>query len=51
MKKNQLGSKNYSSPQAQILKIEPETVLCQSKKEEVIGFTGANWFVGDDAEW
>jgi hypothetical protein len=51
MKKNQLGSKNYSSPQAQILKIVPETVLCQSKKDEVTGLTGANWYVGDDAEW
>ena len=51
MKKNQSGSKSYSSPQVQILKIVPETVLCQSQKDEVTGLSGANWFVGDDAEW
>ena len=42
---------DYRSPQVQILGILPETVLCQSAKDEVTGLTGANWFVGDDAEW
>ena len=51
MKKNQSGSKSYSSPQAQILKIVPETVLCQSQTDEVTGLSGAKWFVGDDAKW
>ena len=49
--KNRQGGAGYCSPQVQILGILPETVLCQSQKGEVTGSTGANWFVGDDAEW
>ena len=43
--------KNYTSPQAEVLRIESETVLCQSDIDEVTLNTGANWSVGDDAEW
>ena len=42
----------YESPQTQILKVESESVLCSSVvTDEVTGLTGANWWVGDDAEW
>lgn len=42
----------YKSPKAQILGIEPESVLCSSgEMDEVTGNTGADWWVGDDAEW
>ena len=49
--KNRQGGAGYRSPQVQILGILPETVLCQSQKDVVTGSSGANWFVGDDAEW
>ena len=45
------NEKIYESPQTQVLAIEPESVLCQSGKDEITGNTGANWWVGDDAEW
>lgn len=53
MKKDLLGGgRDYSSPQAEVLRIESETVLCSSVvTDEVTGQTGANWLVGDDAEW
>ena len=42
----------YESPQIQILKVESESVLCSSVvTDEVEGQTGANWWVGDDAQW
>ena len=52
MKKNLLGGgRIYTSPKVEILGISSETVLCQSGIDEVIFNTGANWYVGDDAEW
>ena len=42
----------YTSPQAEILRIEPESVLCDSIiKDQVTGSTGSNWGEGPDAEW
>ena len=44
--------KSYESPQAQILLIMQEAVLCTSGvKDDVSGMTGSNWYEGDDAEW
>ena len=52
MKKNLVGGgRIYTSPKVEILGISSETVLCQSGIDEVILNTGANWYVGDDAEW
>ena len=41
----------YESPQTEVLAIEPESVLCQSGKNEITGKTGTFWWEGDDAEW
>ena len=41
----------YESPQTQVLAIEPGSVLCQSGKESITGYTGVFWEEGDDAEW
>lgn len=54
MKNNQMkNEKIYESPQAQILKIESESVLCSSVTDEITGNTntGACWWTGEDAEW
>ena len=45
------GGRIYTSPKVDILRFSSETVLCQSGIDEVTLNTGANWFVGDDAEW
>ena len=45
------GGRIYTSPKVEILGFSSETVLCQSGIDEVKLHTGANWFVGDDAEW
>lgn len=41
----------YESPQTEVLAIEPESVLCQSGKNEITGNTGTFWGEGEDAEW
>lgn len=42
----------YTSPQAEILGIEPESVLCDSVvKDDITGSTGSSWGEGPDAEW
>ena len=52
MKNNQMKTeKIYESPQTQVLAIEPESVLCQSGKDEITGNTGVYWWTGEDAEW
>ena len=52
MNKNLLGGgRLYTSPKVEILRFSFETVLCQSGIDEVELNTGANWYVGDDAEW
>ena len=53
MKKNLLGGgRDYSSPQAEVLRIESETVLCASTvTSEITGRTGVTWSEGPDAEW
>ena len=52
MKNKQMKTeKIYESPQTQVLAIEPESVLCQSSKDEITGNTGAYWWTGEDAEW
>lgn len=52
MKKNLLGEgRIYTSPKVEIFGISSETLLCQSDIDEVTLNTGANWSVGDDAEW
>lgn len=53
MKKEQLTLEGYSSPKAWVVEILPEAVLCQSTiiiPTMNLG-TGANWSVGEDAEW
>ena len=52
MKKEQLTLEGYSSPKAWVVEILPEAVLCQSTMNLTMNLgTGANWSVGDDAEW
>lgn len=53
MKKEQLTLEGYSSPKAWVVEILPEAVLCQSTNifPTMNLDTGANWFVGEDAEW
>ena len=52
MKKEQLTLEGYSSPKAWVVEILPEAVLCQSTMKLPMNLgTGANWSVGDDAEW
>ena len=47
------GGRIYSSPKAEILRVEPESVLCTSTGTGEItgGSTGATWGDGPDAEW
>ena len=53
MKKNLSGEcRIYSSPLAEILRVESETVLCASTvTSEITGTTGVTWSEGPDAEW
>jgi hypothetical protein len=54
MKKNLSGECSiYSSPLAETLKVEPESVLCTSTGTgEITGSsTGVTWGEGPDAEW
>lgn len=52
MKNNQKKNERiYESPQTEVLAIEPESVLCQSGKNEITGHTGIFWWEGEDAEW
>ena len=45
------GGRIYTSPKVDILEFSSEKVLCQSGIDEITLNTGANWYVGDDAEW
>ena len=41
----------YESPDAQILIMVSESVLCSSVQSSVTGDTGVFWTTGEDAEW